>query len=222
MNTTNHSYSRVNRPLLEAEGFYSRLSSIYDLLASSEKHFIRRGLSLLDPQEGESFLEIGSGTGYAQLYVAAKVGKGKSIGLDLSSGMCQIAKSKLIREGLSDQANIIRSDTLPIPFKTGIFDGVFTSFTLELFDTPHIPEVLGECRRVIKPGGRLVLVALSKDQPLTWAGRLYERLHDRYPKYLDCRPIPTLLLVENADFKILHEEPGQMWGLSVMILLARK
>ena len=222
MNTTNYSYSRVNRPLSEAEVFYSRLSSVYDLLASSEKKFIRRGLSLLNPQEGEAILEIGSGTGYAQRYLATQVGKGKSIGLDLSSGMCQIAQGKLIREGLSGQSSIIRNNTLPIPFKTGIFDGVFTSFTLELFDTPHIPEVLGECRRVIKPDGRLVLVSLSKDQPLNWAGRLYERLHDRYPKYLDCRPIPALHLVENADFKVLHEESGQMWGLPVMILMARK
>jgi demethylmenaquinone methyltransferase/2-methoxy-6-polyprenyl-1,4-benzoquinol methylase len=222
MKSTPLPYSRVNRPLSAAESYYSRLSPFYDFLAYSEKKFIKQGLELLDPQQGEKILEIGSGTGYAQLHIARILGDGLSIGLDLSAGMCQIAQRKLTQAGLSRQSILIRNNTLPIPFQTGCFDGVFLSFTLELFDTPQISEVLNECRRILKPGGRMVLVSLSKDQPLPWAGKLYEMLHDRFPKLLDCRPIPTRSLVENADFEIIRDECKLMWGLPVIILLARK
>ncbi|HDD61451.1 MAG TPA: 2-heptaprenyl-1,4-naphthoquinone methyltransferase, partial [Chloroflexi bacterium] len=63
-------FSRVNRPVQAAESYYSSLSGIYDLVASSEKRFIRLGLALLYPQPGERILEIGFGTGYAQQHIA--------------------------------------------------------------------------------------------------------------------------------------------------------
>ena len=213
-------YTRVKRPENEAESYYSRLSSVYDLLAASEKKFIRQGLELLNPSEGERILEIGFGTGYAQLTIAKMVVAGVSIGLDISEGMSQITRAKVIRSGLSDRTWLVRSNTLPIPFEGGIFDGIFSSFTLELFDSPQIPEILEECRRVLKPAGRLVVVCLSKDQPLPWMGKLYERLHTRFPRLLDCRPIPVRSLVKDAGFTIKEDRDTRMWGLPVSILLA--
>jgi ubiquinone/menaquinone biosynthesis C-methylase UbiE len=221
MTSISTSFSRVDRPMHEAERYYSRLSSFYDFLASSEKKFIKGGLELLDPQPGEKILEIGSGTGYAQIYLNRILESGLCVGLDLSVGMCKTAHRNLSQSGLSHRTNIIRNNTMPIPFQSGVFDAVFTSFTLELFDTPHLPEVLGECRRVLKPEGRIVVVSLSKDHPLPWAGRLYERLHNHFPKKMDCRPIPVRYLVKNADFEIIIDRIWMMWGLPVIILLAK-
>ena len=219
MPQTKSPFSRVNRSESQAEEYYSRLSSFYDLLASSEKKFIKQGLILLDPKPEDKILEIGSGTGFAQLHLAGLVGKGFSVGLDLSEGMCQVAQKKLREVGYDNQAYLVRSNTLPIPFQSNFFDRVFTSFTLELFDTPQIPIVLKECKRVLNPGGRMVVVSLSKDKPLPWPGKLYEWLHDRYPKILDCRPIPTIKLVEDAGFRIIEYQETSMWGLPVTILL---
>jgi demethylmenaquinone methyltransferase/2-methoxy-6-polyprenyl-1,4-benzoquinol methylase len=215
-------FSRVNRSLDEAESYYSRLSSFYDLLAHSEKKFIKRGIDLLNPRQSDRILEIGSGTGYAQIYINRKLDSGLCIGLDLSAGMCLTAHRNLSRSGLSHSINIIRSDSMPTPFQAGSFDAVFISFTLELFDTPQIPIVLREFSRVLKPGGKLVVVALSKDQPLPWAGKLYENLHVRFPRVLDCRPIPVRDLVEKDDFEIIEDRLWMMWGLPVIILLAKR
>lgn len=215
-------FSRVNRPIAEAGSYYSRLAPFYDWLASSEKRFVRLGLGLLHPEPGESILEIGFGTGYAQQHIAQAVKNGLSIGLDLSSGMCQVTHDRLFRAGIRDLAKLLQSDTLPIPFSDNVFDGVFSSFTLELFDSPLLPEVLIECRRVLKPGGRLVVVSLSKDQPLGLMGRLYEFFHDRFPKIADCRPIPARHLIAKAGFTIQESLEYKMWGLPVGIVLAAK
>jgi len=101
-------------------------------------------------------------------------------------------------------------------------DGIFSSFTLELFDTPQIPEVLKEFKRVLKPGGRLVVVSLSKDQPLPWMGRLYERLHTTYPRVLDCRPIPVQSIISKGGFEINQARELSMWGIPVSIVKAYK
>ena len=213
-------FSRVNRPIAEAGSYYSRLAPFYDWLASSEKRFVRLGLGLLHPEPGERILEIGFGTGYAQQHIAQAVKSGLSIGLDLSSGMCQVAHDRLSQAGIRDLTELLQSDTLPIPFSDNVFDGVFSSFTLELFDSPLLPEVLIECRRVLKPGGRLVVVSLSKDQPLGLMGRVYEFFHDKFPGLADCRPIPVKHLIEENGFLIQESYAYTMWGLPVGIISA--
>jgi len=213
-------FSRVNRPVQAAGSYYSSLSRIYDLLASSEKRFIKLGLALLRPRPGERILEIGFGTGYAQQQIAQAVESGFSVGLDLSPGMAQVAQKRLSQLGILDQTGLVQSDTMPIPFQSGFFDGIFTSFTLELFDSPHIPEVLDEIHRVLKPDGRLVIVSLSKDNPLGLMGRIYESFHNRFPKWADCRPIPVKFLVEDAGFNIRESQEFKMWGLPVGMVLA--
>jgi demethylmenaquinone methyltransferase/2-methoxy-6-polyprenyl-1,4-benzoquinol methylase len=214
-------FSRVNRPVQEAGVFYTRLAPWYDLLASSEKRYIRRGLELLDPNPDEWILEIGFGTGYAQEWIISKLENGFSAAVDLSKGMAVQTQEKLEQANVLDRSGLAISDSLPLPFSSNSFNRIFSSFTLELFDTPLIPILLGECRRVLKPEGRLVLVCLSKDQPLGIMGRLYEAFHDRFPGLADCRPIPLYrLLIENG-LKVITSEHGRIWGLPVTLVVSR-
>jgi demethylmenaquinone methyltransferase/2-methoxy-6-polyprenyl-1,4-benzoquinol methylase len=213
-------FSRVNRPVAEAGPYYSRLAPWYDLLAASEKKYIRTGVDLLDPKPGDKILEIGSGTGYAQVLIGRCLDGGYSIGLDLSEGMGGIARKRVNKAALIDRLGLVCSDTLPIPFPDNSFDAIFSSFTLELFDTPLIPRVLAECRRALKPGGRLVIVSLSKDQPLPLMGKLYEGMHNRFPTWADCRPIPVTHLIQAAGFRIQRSTYSSIWGIPVGTVLA--
>ncbi len=222
MNSADIKFTRVNRSMSEAEGYYSRLSKFYDWLATSEKKFIDQGLDILSPQQGEKILEIGFGTGFAQEKIIRAVGDGLSVGLDLSAGMGKIARINLIKSGLAKQLALVLNNTLSIPFTRASFDGIFSSFTLELFDTPRIPEVLAECQRVLKTDGRLVVVSLSKDSPLPLMGSIYEKLHTLIPRILDCRPIPVIQLARNAGFDVRKSIETRMWGLPVIMLDARK
>lgn len=200
------------------------MSKWYDLLASpSERKYRAAGLQKLCAREGESVLEIGSGTGNDILTLAQSVGKtGKVCGIDISEGMCDIARSRIEKAGLSGRVRLDCGDAGKLPYNDNSFDAVYMSFTLELFDTPEIPVVLHECRRVLRTGGRICVVAMSKKEKTGVMVKLYEWSHVQFPNYVDCRPIFVQNTLENAGFQILDATEMSMWGLPVEIVVAKK
>jgi len=208
--------SRVTRSKAEARSSYDHLSRWYDWLAGPERRFMRRGLQLLSIQPGERVLEIGFGTGHALVRIAQAAGR--SYGVELSPGMLAVARRRVARAGLSRAVQPALADAMRLPFVAGVFDALLMSFTLELFDTPDIPVVLAECRRVLRPGGRLGVVALAQGGGP--AVRLYEWAHRRFPRAIDCRPILVHNVLEQAGFHVAASEQAAMWGLPVQMVVA--
>jgi demethylmenaquinone methyltransferase/2-methoxy-6-polyprenyl-1,4-benzoquinol methylase len=219
------SISRVNRSKEAARVSYNRLSRWYDFIAgSTEKKYRDLGLEKLSAQRGEKILEIGFGTGHCLVSLAKAVGAaGRVIGVDISDGMLAVAQERLREEGLSERADLYPADAAKLDFlEAGGLDGVFMSFTLELFDNPEIPRVLEECHRVLKPGGRAAIVSMTKTDPPGMAVRIYEWFHEHMPNYADCRPIFARRALEQSGFTIQDVSVSSMWGLPVEIVLGRK
>jgi demethylmenaquinone methyltransferase/2-methoxy-6-polyprenyl-1,4-benzoquinol methylase len=181
-------------------------------------------LEKLSAQPGEKILEIGFGTGHCLVALAKAVGStGRVIGLDISDGMLAVAKERLQQEGLSDRVDLHLGDAAKLDFlEADSLDGVFMSFTLELFDNPEIPRVLQECQRVLRSGGRIAVVSMTKTNPPGMAVRIYEWFHEHMPDYADCRPIFARQALEQSGFEIQDVSLSSMWGLPVEIVLGRK
>lgn len=205
MEPTAGELSRVRRTKGEARAHYDRRSRWYDLLEGRWEETPRRtGLEALAVGAGERVLEVGVGTGHGLLALARRVGEGGRVyGFDLSSRMLEKSRRRLEGAGLAGRVELAAGDAVRLPFPDGFFDSLFMSFTLEFFDTPEIPGVLADCRRVLRPGGRMGVVALSKEALSALAERLYEWLHQHFPRWLDCRPIYPQEALEQAGFQIL-------------------
>ncbi len=214
----------VPRSREQARRSYDQISRWYDFFTgSSEWRFVRRGVEMLAPGGGEAVLEIGCGTGKALVALAEAVGpEGKVVGLDISGGMLHVAGKRLQNAGLLDRVELVDADALDgLPCDDRCYDGVLVSFMLDLIDTPDLSPFLADCRRVLKPDGRLEVVAMSTEGEGGPISRLYHWAHRRYPALIDCRPVPCRRLLEEAGFRIDGWQLLRMWGLPVEIVRGR-
>lgn len=214
---------RVLQSRSETRAFYNKIANVYDLLAErSEQPMRESGLRVLAVAPGERVLEIGFGTGHCLVELAKAAGPtGKIFGIDLSENMVTLAEKLLQRESLAEQVELHCGDAIELPYATGSMDAIFMSFTLELFDTPEIPSVLDSCRRVLRPGGRIVAVGLSKEGRQGLILHALEWTHQHFPNLLDCRPIYVHRMLESSGSEVLDWKVEYMW-VPVEIVLARK
>jgi demethylmenaquinone methyltransferase/2-methoxy-6-polyprenyl-1,4-benzoquinol methylase len=222
MNSRNDRILRVHRTKAQAKESYDKMSRYYDYFAGVfEKKYRNVALERLNIKGGETVLEIGFGTGHCLKQIAESVGEnGKLYGIDISSGMLEVSKQRLEESGLLDRVELYCGDALEMPYEDNQFDAVFMSFTLELFDTPEIPKVLGEIKRVLRPNGRLGVVSMSKENGDSILLRLYEWAHQIIPQYIDCRPINGEQSIKDVKFEIEYKGKVKLFGLPGEIVIA--
>jgi ubiquinone/menaquinone biosynthesis C-methylase UbiE len=199
---TQHSYDRLSRYYDRTEGFLEAAAR-------------RRALVLAAAAPGEAVLEIGPGPGRSLQEFIASVGRsGLVCGVDLSPAMLTVSRARFTR----DAPALLAGDATALPLRETCFDLVFMSFVLELLPTGDIPRALAQAHRVLKPGGRLVVLSLSRVRPnvMTW---LWELGHRALPRLLDCRPIYAQRAVEAAGFQIDRVDRILIWGLPAEIVL---
>jgi arsenite methyltransferase len=125
----------------------------------------RAVLGLLDPRSGEDVLDVGSGPGYLAGEIAQRVGSRGSVhGVDPSESMLAIAA----RRSVGEHAATLRfgvGEALGLPFPDGSFDAVTATQVYEY--VPDMSAALAEARRVLRPGGRLLILDTDWDS-LVW------------------------------------------------------
>jgi ubiquinone/menaquinone biosynthesis C-methylase UbiE len=205
--------ARVLQTKDQTRAFYNKIARVYDLLAERSEEPMREiAVQMLAPAPGERLLEIGFGTGHVLAKLARAAGPtGQVVGLDLAENMLAHARELLEREHLADRVTLDLGDAEDLPYAVDSFDGIFMCFTLELFDTPDIPRVLAQCRRVLRPGGRIVVAAISKETKPGFVLRAFEWTHRHFPNLLDCRPIYVRRSLEAAGFNVDETRLESMW-----------
>ena len=114
-------------------------------------------MSVLAPTTGEHILEVGCGSGIlCRLMAPAIVPGGKITGLDISPEFIKIAQGHAISANLSDSIQWGAGQAEALPFQDANFDGVLAARLLLHVSNPQ--SVLSELMRVVRPGGRVVVM----------------------------------------------------------------
>lgn len=143
-----------------------RWAFLYDVLVKTitlgREHALRA--AMLDAgnlTEGERVLDVGCGTGTLALAAKRRVGAAGTVrGLDAAPEMIARATAKAARAGLDASFEVAAAEALPFPDES--FDVVFCTLVLHHLGADGPRRAVGEMRRVLRPGGRLIVVELSR------------------------------------------------------------
>ncbi len=146
---------------------FSAIAYRYDLLnhllsLNIDKSWRRKAISFLKDVLGESHalcLDLCCGTGDLSLEIARR-GSARVVGSDFSHSMLQLGLDKIRKQGLTTRIWITEADALNLPFGRESFDAMSIAFGLRNLESPA--HGLREMHRVLKPGGKLVVLEFSK------------------------------------------------------------
>ena len=115
-----------------------------------------RCLRTLKPRK---VLDVATGTGDVALEIEKQLKPEKIVGLDLSSGMLEIGKQKVAKNGLTQTIEMVVGDSEHLPFEDNTFDAITVAFGVRNFE--NLNAGLAEMNRVLRPGGRVIVLEFS-------------------------------------------------------------
>jgi len=141
-------------------------------------------------QDSQSFdlLDIGCGTGTFDAMLAATSMPARIVGLDCAESMCQVASEKAHHAGVADHIHYITADSEHLPFADASFDAVTCSNSFHHY--PHQQFVVNEMHRVLRPGGRLMLIDGFRDNIIGWVA--FDVIIDHVEKHVHHAPWSTI------------------------------
>ena len=184
---------------------YRRVAPVYDLWAwLTESKARERCLELAAIQDGESVLEVAVGTGLAFERILLATPSGKVEGVDLTHEMLERAKRRAAATGKSNFRLSI-GDAYDLDFADNSFDVLINNYMFDLLPERDFPTVLAEFKRVLRPGGRLIMVNMTAGAH--WYNGIWTLIYDISPALLGgCRGVSLLAHLENAGFRQLQRE----------------
>ncbi|MBO6033382.1 MAG: bifunctional demethylmenaquinone methyltransferase/2-methoxy-6-polyprenyl-1,4-benzoquinol methylase UbiE [Prevotella sp.] len=148
----------------QVEQMFDHIAPTYDKLNHRLSWDIDRGwrkkaIRQLAPYSPQTILDIATGTGDFAIMAAEMLHPEKLIGADISEGMMQIGREKVVQKGLDNIIAFEKEDCLALSYPDGNFDAVTAAFGIRNF--ADLDKGLKEMCRVLKPGGHLSIVELT-------------------------------------------------------------
>ena len=167
---------------------YKNIASVYDIWARlAESKARNRCLELARIRDGESVLEVAVGTGLTFLEILRLNSTGQNEGIDLTEEMLNRAKEKAENLGVFNYRLEI-GDAYNLHYSDNSFDLVVNNYMFDLLPEEDFSVVLAEFKRALRPGGRLVLVNMTK--PKHWYNSIWELIYRVNPAWMGgCRGV---------------------------------
>ncbi len=156
-------------------------------------------------QPGEKVLEVAVGPGLTAVEIAGRVGKETPFhGMDISTSMLSLTEQRLRANGFT-QFQLKEGNACQIPFEDSCFDVLYNGYMLDLIPEREMAGILAEYKRVLRPGGRMILLNMSKSssEVVLFREKLYRFLPPSLVLYLmgGCRPVLMEDLTRQAGFQ---------------------
>lgn len=146
---------------------FNGIAGRYDFL----NHFLSLGIDKLWRKKAirqvaesgpQNILDVATGTGDMAIAASRVLPEADIIGVDIATGMLEVGRKKIQELSLEKQIILNEGDSEHLPFDTGSFDAVMCAYGVRNFE--HLQAGLQEMHRVLRPGGKIVILEFSKPQ----------------------------------------------------------
>lgn len=148
---------------------YDRMNNIISF--NRHKAWRKFAMRKMAVAPGDSAIDLCCGTCDWTLSLAEASKNGPITGLDFSQAMLDVGRRKIAVDPYGDQITLIQGNAMELPFADNSFDYATIGFGLR--NVPDLVQVLKEMRRVVKPGGMVVCLEVSKPTAQPFKGLYY-------------------------------------------------
>jgi ubiquinone/menaquinone biosynthesis C-methylase UbiE len=200
--------------------FYDRVAPVYGFWSALfESRAARRAYEVAGLAGGERVLEVAVGGGEFFTELALTPGLTRCVGVDLSAPMLARTRRRLGAGGVAHRS-LCRASGLSLPFGSAAFDILFNLYMIDLLLGEDVPVVLREFARVLRPGGRLIVLSMAEQARVVNA--IWMWLYRCSPVMTGgCRPAPVVGMLAASGWKIDQREVISQGGFRSELIVAQ-
>lgn len=181
---------------------FDHIAFRYDLLnrflsGGIDIYWRRKAIRQLLPAHPKAVLDVATGTADMAILMTRHLSGAHITGIDISAGMLEIGRKKIAKLKLEDLVELHTGDSEHLHFPDNSFDAVTVAFGIRNFE--NLEKGLGEMLRVLKPGGRLLVLEFSQPK-----SRGFRRLYNLYMRVV-AAPVGRLLSRNREAYRYLDE-----------------
>ncbi|MGO9117955.1 MAG: class I SAM-dependent methyltransferase [Desulfomonilaceae bacterium] len=200
---------------------YDKLSAVYDIWGKlTESHARNRAIQLAAIEDGQNVLEVAVGTGLAFYEIVKRNPHGNNMGIDLSKGMLEKARKRMTKLSARNYSLNIGT-AFDLPVETESVDLLVNNYMFDLIPYEDMDKVLTEFKRVLRKGGKLILVNMTEGETLP--SKLYDLIYRLSAKSMGgCRGVLLSDNLKQHGFMVETREYHQQMLFPSEVIVAHK
>ncbi|MFN5984848.1 MAG: bifunctional demethylmenaquinone methyltransferase/2-methoxy-6-polyprenyl-1,4-benzoquinol methylase UbiE [Fluviicola sp.] len=164
----------------EVAQMFDNISKRYDFLnhflsLGIDKIWRKKAVKMLREIQPKKILDLATGTGDFAI-ASLKLNPTEIVGMDISDGMLEVGRVKMKKNGYDSIISMRNGDSENLPFEDNYFDALTVGFGVRNYE--NLEKGLAEMLRVVRPGGKLVILEFSK--PKKFPVKQYYAFHSKY------------------------------------------